>query len=251
MGGNAGRCSGGEWYKHAFTELYPVVYAHRSVEAAEPEVRFATTSLGLCRDDSVLDLCCGDGRHLVHLNHFAGTLTGLDYSPPLLRIAQKRTPSARLVRADMRAIPFRGTFDAVVSFFTSFGYFECADDNERVVREAANALIPGGRFFIDYVNAAYVTHTLMPESERSAGGYQIRERRWITQAPWRVHKTTQVTCEGRIVEESVESVQLYTPDEFVALLEAGGLRVERLAGNFSGVPVCDTEPRLIAIGRRS
>ena len=30
-----------DWYAHAFDALYPIVYAHRSIASAQPEVSFA------------------------------------------------------------------------------------------------------------------------------------------------------------------------------------------------------------------
>ncbi|MBI4558731.1 MAG: hypothetical protein HY706_14210, partial [Candidatus Hydrogenedentes bacterium] len=48
-----------------------------------------------------------------------------------------------------------------------------------------------------------------------------------------------------------ESVQLYDPDEFGDLLRAGGLEVERLFGDFSGVALGPAEPRMIAVGHRA
>ena len=56
-----------DWFAHAFDALYPVVYAHRTVESATAESAFAIEQLRLCNSCSVLDLCCGNGRHMVHL----------------------------------------------------------------------------------------------------------------------------------------------------------------------------------------
>jgi len=240
-----------DWFKHAFNDLYPVIYAHRSVAAAKPEARFAAKTLGVTAEHAVLDLCCGDGRHLVHLKDFTARLTGLDYSPALLRIAKNRAGAVALVRADMRAVPFRAAFDVVVSFFTSFGYFETLQENRDVVRNVANALKPGGKFLIDYLNPVHVASALVPESSRNAGAFQIQERRWISQTPWRIHKHTQVFTENRLIDESQESVQLYSPTDFVELLKSGGLTVTQLLGDFTGAPLDETRPRLIAIGSRS
>ena len=39
----------------------------------------------------VVDLCCGAGRHMVHLAGCAGFMAGLDYSRELLRLARAAT----------------------------------------------------------------------------------------------------------------------------------------------------------------
>ena len=43
---------------------------------------------------------------------------------------------------DMRRLPWRETFDTVVIWFTTFGYFGDRE-NEQVLREAAKTLKPG------------------------------------------------------------------------------------------------------------
>ena len=238
-----------DWYAQAFGALYPVVYTHRTVEAAEPEALFAARHLGLGADDLVLDLCCGNGRHMVHLAHTAGAIVGLDYSPDLLRIAAAHH-AGPLLRADMRRIPFVDAFDVIVNFFTSFGYFQMREENLAVVQGVARALRPGGRFFIDYLNPAYVKRTLVPESLRENGAYTIRERRWIDDAKQRVNKATTVLKDGTKIAEMGESVRLYALHELQTLLSEGGLHIDEMFGDYTGVPVDDAQPRVIVVGRR-
>ena len=42
----------------------------------------------------------------------------------------------------MREIPFQGEFDAIVSLFTAFGYFETDAENARVLSSVARASSP-------------------------------------------------------------------------------------------------------------
>ncbi len=241
-----------DWFAHAFGELYPIIYAHRTVEAARPEAEFAAAQIALRPEDKVLDLCCGNGRHMAHLIAQGATVTGLDYSPTLLSLARQQLgPGIPLVRGDMRALPFTNAFDVLVNFFTSFGYFLQPEDNAKVVHDAANALKPGGRFFIDYLNAACVEKTLVPESVRHSQGYEIRENRWIDTGLRRVNKNMVVLRDGVTVHESGESVRLYDPDEFCTVLEAGGLRVEKRFGDYTGAPLNNSLPRMIVVGHRA
>ena len=240
-----------DWFAHSFGRLYPTVYAHRNVESAAPEAQFAARQLALTGHDCVLDLCCGNGRHLVHLCEHVGAAVGLDYSAPLLEMARKTVGNAvGLVRADMRAIPFREAFNVVTSFFTSFGYFRSEAENRLVVRGVARALRPGGRFFIDYLNSAHVERTLTPESHRRDGEYEITEVRWIDSETRRVNKTMRVEQSGEVVWETGESVQLYELDEFITLLESGGLTPDNVFGDHSGVAFDENQPRMIVVGRR-
>lgn len=241
-----------EWYAHSFDALYPIIYAHRNVEAATREASFAARELGLGPDDRVLDLGCGTGRHMVHLQGRVALLTGLDYSRALLNEARRHVASpSHLVRADMRALPFaEHAFDAVVNFFTSFGYFENDSENLGVVQGIAAVLRPGGRFFVDYFNAEYAERTLERRSTRVAGGYELRERRWVDERAQRLNKVTEV-YEGQTHEDTYyESIRLYSPRAFTELFSQAGLEITRFHGDHSGGPMEPDRDRMIAIGRK-
>lgn len=240
-----------DWYVRAFGSLYPVVYAHRTVEAAAPEVEFAAKAVRLTNADRSLDLCCGNGRHLAHLVRYAGRVVGMDYSPELLELARSLLGTkAPLVRADMRAMPFTKAFDVVFNFFTSFGYFSSADENAQVARGVAAALRPRGRFFMDHVNAAHARQHLIPESVRRQGAFEILERRWIDAATQRLNKHTRVLEDGDLIGETQESVQLYTPAQFRELLGREGLEVDQFFGDYSGAPLDESQPRMIVVGHK-
>lgn len=241
-----------DWFAVAFGDLYPVVYAHRTVEAAMPEATFAAAAIHLNPSDHVLDLCCGAGRHLATLEKYGACLTGLDYSPQLLKYARARlSMTTGLVRADMRRLPFLSCFDVVFSFFTSFGYFLKETDNTRAAEEMARTLKPGGRFFMDYLNPLYVARTLKPESRRMSHGYTIDEQRWIDEAAKRVNKKVTVTQDGRYMGATTESVRLYALEELTLLLGSVGLRVDELWGDYEGAVYGEGAPRMILKGVRT
>ncbi len=241
-----------DWYADAFGALYPVVYAHRTVAAAAPEACFAAKAVGLVPDDHALDLCCGEGRHLVSLEKIGAQFTGLDYSSRLLaRARQRLAPQTQLVRADMRRIPFAPCFDVVFSFFTSFGYFMEEADNVAAAAEMARVLKSGGRFFMDYLNPNHVARTLTPASRRVSQGYTIEERRWIDETTMRVNKTISVTRDGEVVGTSAESVRLYTKEQLTTLLHSVGLSVAQVWGDYEGADYGDDAARMILTGVRA
>ena len=239
------------WYAAAFGRLYPRIYAHRTIAAAAPEAAFAAAELGLSQQDRVLDLCCGTGRHLVHLRGCAGCVTGLDFSAALLGLARAALGNGTaLVRGDMRALPFGCCFDAVTNFFTSFGYFARDTENAAVLGEVARVLRPGGRFFMDYLNPAQVRAGLVPESRREYGGLDIRERRWIDEAGQRVNKRIEVFEAGACVLDTTESVRLYALEELEDFFADAGLAIARVYGDYDGAPHGGGKPRTIIIGMR-
>lgn len=241
-----------DWFESAFDTLYPVVYAHRTVEAARPECVFAAEHLQLQLKDRLLDLCCGNGRHLVHMLKHTRHCVGLDYSGTLLKLAAKMTDfRAPLVRADMRRLPFVEAFDVVVNFFTSFGYFLDEADNEAAARALARAMKPGGRFMIDFLNPTFVEETLVPESEKQREEYRILEKRWIDDKLRRVNKSTVIERNGVRVSMTSESVRLYELADLEAMLGKYGLDIVAVYGNYDGAPLTFRQPRMILIGRKT
>jgi SAM-dependent methyltransferase len=99
----------------------------------------------------VLDLGCGNGRHLVHFAGLGYSVYGLDYAPTALRLAgdwlAERRLSAEMACADMKAIPFRsGSFDALISFqVINHGTL---DDIRRTTGEVHRVLREGGWLFV-------------------------------------------------------------------------------------------------------
>lgn len=241
------------WFRTHFNEDYLVIYSGRSQEQADQEVDFVIRQLGIRTEETVLDLCCGFGRHLDALRRRDISAVGVDLSPSLLAIARERL-RVPLVCADMRMLPFTGGgagFHALVNFFTSFGYFETARDNIEAAREMARVLRPGGRFSIDLMNREPAIAGLIPRSERRKGEIHIVEERSFNERRSRIEKSIRVTDLRSGVERSYfESVRVYSPAEIRDLLGTAGLAVERLFGSFRGEPFGPESPRMIVTGRR-
>ncbi len=165
------------WFNAAFGAHYPLLYQHR--DAAEAE-RCLTQLQGMAPfiaqpGELILDLGCGDGRHLELLFSLGFSAVGLDLSPHLLESARARGSGAEhypLVRGDMRHLPFaRESFASVMSLFTAFGYFGSPAANQAPVTQVARSLKPGGHWFLDYFDGDKV------RAELGAGDTKARDRK--------------------------------------------------------------------------
>ena len=103
----------------------------------------------------ILDCPCGHGRIANALAERGFDVTGIDASDFFLERARAdastRGAEVEYVKGDMRSLPWRDRFDALVNWFTSFGYFS-DDQNKAVLREFHAALKPGGRLIIETQN---------------------------------------------------------------------------------------------------
>jgi SAM-dependent methyltransferase len=124
-----------------------------TAERADAETELIVRLLELREGDEVLDVACGHGRLAVPLAARGLQVTGLDRSRPFLELAaaaaRERGVAVELVEGDMRSLPWESRFDALVNWYTSFGYFEDDDANRAVLRGFAGALKPGGRAILE------------------------------------------------------------------------------------------------------
>jgi 2-polyprenyl-3-methyl-5-hydroxy-6-metoxy-1,4-benzoquinol methylase len=133
---------GSAWYVDFFRNDYLNVYGHMFTdERAEKESAFVSSALDLQPGASVLDLCCGQGRHSVQLAKRGLKVTGLDLNPDYVELAQQAAIAHHVaietVAADMRDIPFENKFDAIVNMYSSFGYLESETEDLKVLESAA------------------------------------------------------------------------------------------------------------------
>jgi SAM-dependent methyltransferase len=237
-----------EWFESWFGEDYIALYPHRDVAEAKKAIDLIAGILDGRKVRRALDLACGPGRHARFLAERWWT-SGTDLSEVLLRFAQRTGVQAKLVRADIRELPYReSSFDLVVNLFTSFGYFETDDEHERVIRDLARVIAPGGSFVIDFLNAQLVRRTLVPLDTKVVNGKQVEQRREITSDGRFVVKHIHIGTGGR---EFIERVRLFTDKELTALLEKSGFQIHQSFGDYDGGPLGADAPRVILVARRN
>jgi SAM-dependent methyltransferase len=179
----------------------------------------------------VLDLACGHGRIANRLAERGARVTGLDATPLFLERARadaaKRGVEVEYVEGDMRELPWRDRFDRVLSWFTSFGYFDDAD-NKRVLREARAGLRPGGRFLLNINHLPRLLQHLEPTRvaerdgnfmiDRSAFdiGTSVMRTERVVVRDWRtrrfefdVRMFTFTELRGWLLDAGFEAVEVY------------------------------------------
>jgi len=235
------------WYKEWFGQEYLELYAHRDRGEAERHVDFVQTQFGGERPTAVLDLACGAGRHTAALRRRGYRALGVDLSLTLLG----QSPELPRVAGDMRCLPFAdATFDWVLNFFTSFGYFESERENFRILEEMVRVMRPGGRFLIDLFNIDRVLATLNPRETREMNGRQVEIERWYDARSRRINKQIRVHSTDRPTRSYLESVRAYRLEEVSNGLQWAGLRLDETFGDFDGEEFGVDSDRLIFVGHK-
>ena len=235
-----------QWFKATFNTRYLHFYSHRNEEAAGKEISALLALLDLHKNDRILDLCCGAGRHLTHLAAQGYNAIGLDLSPELLATTREKSAlSSRLVRGDMRALPFCSSFKCVFNLFSSFGYFDDENENEAALFEMSRILMTGGILVLDHMNRRRTERTLVSHSEdHDEHGTLVQDRRIKGN---RVIKDLTWLGNNGITEKFTENVRMYSLEELTNLMEKCGLRVIHRFGDFTGVPFSPDSERMILI----
>jgi len=131
-------------YLHFYADLFG---AQRSDAEADLVARLLSLEPGM----RVLDVPCGEGRIAGRLARMGCEVVGIDYTERWIDLARERYPEATFHHGDMRSLAYEDEFDAVVNWFTSFGYFD-PPTNDQVLASFARALRPGGCLLLEVHN---------------------------------------------------------------------------------------------------
>jgi SAM-dependent methyltransferase len=203
----------------------------------------------------ILDLCCGQGRHLVPLLQRGYPVVGLDASSMMTcqahAAARAACPRAGVVvRGEAQHLSFaEGAFDAVLCLFNSFGYLPSDEANAQVLRETARCLQPGGRFLLDTRNRAYQLSQL-PFSEivpLPRGGAVWLECR-PDEAGKRLVSEFRSAGTGKLLHRA--SIRSYSLAELEAMLAGAGLRLEATFGGYDWKPFRGDSRELLILAVR-
>ncbi len=246
-----------EWPVAFFDDDYLRIYRPQfKPERTAAETRFIASALDAPDGAEVLDLACGFGRHAIGMAQLGYRVTGLDFNPRYLDIAAADAAAAGVQvtwrPGDMRALGFDRAFDAIYSFFTSFGYFE-DDDNERVLAEVARALRPGGRFLLEMANRDWLL--AHPEdrtwTQREDGALLMTETTLDLVTSRVLTRQMLIDPQGGPQVTKEFTLRTYTCAELSALLRRHGFRVLAVVGGAEGEPYGVDSRRLALVAERN
>ncbi len=100
---------------------------------------------GIRQGVDVLDVACGTGVLFPdYLRLGVNSVTGIDISPEMVRIASEKFPQIEVICADVEQHPFHRKFDCIM-VYNAFPHFP---DPEKLVQTLVGLLKPGGRLSV-------------------------------------------------------------------------------------------------------
>lgn len=236
-------------FDQVFDEDYLYFYGPHLENVADGDADTIWRLLALEPRMGVLDLACGHGRIANRLAARGAQVTGLDATPSFLEHAktQARVQDVKVefVHGDMRSLPFEDQrFDRVVSWFTSFGYFD-DEENRQVLAEAHRVLRPRGRLLIENNNLAELLPRWLPAVVNERDGNLAIDRQRFDPASARALTERTIVRDGHTRQFSF-SVRMFIAAELRDwLLAASFSSVEFF--DHSGEPLSPQSPRMVTI----
>ncbi|MFD2052029.1 class I SAM-dependent methyltransferase [Mesorhizobium calcicola] len=218
-------------------------------EISDRQAQLIVDLLALRQGDQVLELGCGYGRITNRLAEKGVQVTGLDLSPVLIKEAEEgaaeRGVKVEYVLGDMRALPWRDRFDAAFLWFTTFGYFDDAD-NERVLREAASSLRKGGRLLIDHANRYYFLRHKSPMCYVTRRNDNVRIDIYSDDVLSDRSNIERIVVRDGCVRRTYLSFRQYGFSDYVRMLQTAGFKNVECYGQEGGAFTSDSS-RLIVV----
>ncbi len=220
----------------------------------------------------VLEAGCGTGRVTLALAEAGVEVVGIDISPAMLRVAQRKLRARRelrhrvsFLRRDMSSFNLRRSFALIITPFRSFQVLLSIAEQRHALEAFHRHLTPGGRLIIDafvpdleaLVNVPDVLSHLRDAPDPTTGG------RLVTWNQSRVDPYTQVldvrhvidalSPDGHLLDRFYRDFQMryLFRYELQHLLELSGFQLEALYGDFQRTPFDEESREQVWVVRRA
>ncbi|EKD41163.1 MAG: methyltransferase type 11 [uncultured bacterium] len=207
-----------------------------------------TRHLKLDPTTSILDVCCGVGRHSIPLAKKGCRVQGVDISKKYLKIAKKKAfvnkLPAQFSLGDARLLKFDNQFDIALNLFSSLGYFINASDDHKIIRGIYRALKPDGKLVIEIYNSTRILHMLdfcHKHHWLSTQWSEASNKEFIVLADPQVLKRQKAFMnhfiflyKNGVRKEMKTFNRIFTLDDLSHLLEANKFKILKVYGGLDG-----------------
>lgn len=238
------------WFKLWFnTKYYHILYKHRDNAEANLFIGKLVEKIQLTEGMRVADICCGKGRHSIELSNYQLKVWGMDLSENSIEEARLHgNEHTKFDVHDMR-VPFpESNFNAVFNLFTSFGYFNDAQEDLKCLNNIHESLRSGGTFVQDYIHADFFTKEFPVQEKKVIDGVTFDISKFVEDG-YIVKKIN--VSDNQYSEVFFERVKIYSLQNLIELHEMAGFEVETVMGDYHlNAFSAKNSPRIILISRK-
>ncbi len=220
-----------DWWRRIFNSMYLKTDADvvEDLNITRNEIDLFSGILELKPEETILDLCCGQGRHALELARRGYKTEGFDRSRYLIQkaraAAKKEDLPVRLREGDARKLPYAAdSFEVVMMMGNSFGYFETVSDDMRILKEISRVLKPWGRVLLDVSDGDFLRNNFQPRSWEwiDKKHFVCRERSLSSDSKRLISREVISDISRGVVADQFYAERLYTKEDLSALLAEAG-----------------------------
>ena len=219
------------WFANWFNSpYYHTLYKNRDEKEAQGFIDNLVQHLNLKKRSKLLDIACGKGRHAKHFNSLGFDVVGVDLSSNSITTAKKNeNETLQFFEHDMREIYQENQFDLATNLFTSFGYFEKDEDEQKAINAMASNLKKEGLLVIDFMNAKKVITNLVASEQKIIDDITFDINRKVRNQF--IIKDIHIT-DSKTKHNFQEKVKALTFADFSDFITNAGLKIIDIFGNY-------------------
>ncbi|HOW92160.1 MAG TPA: class I SAM-dependent methyltransferase [Anaerolineaceae bacterium] len=209
----------------------------------------------------LLDVACGEGSFSVEMAKKGWTVTGVDLSDEMLRLAKHRAKQENVqvsyIKQDMRFIDYQNEFDMVTCWFDSLNFLTTQNDLQSAFNSIARSLKPNGWFLFDmntiYGLAVYWQKERSLIQQETADLLELHSTKFDFEKNLAQLRITWFIKSGALWERYEETFveRAFSIEEIETSLEYAGLHVVEKAGSLNPLaPLTSTSNRAWFLTRK-
>ncbi|TXC81408.1 class I SAM-dependent DNA methyltransferase [Luteibaculum oceani] len=228
-----------------YSQYYDLFYDNKSYRE---EVNFVVDVINSHLNgnfDSLLDIGCGSGNHARYLASFFESITGVDRSDSMVKVAnEKNIPNFKALEADVCSFNLGLTFGSAIALFHVFSYLNTNDQVLTAFTNVNNHLSVGGLFIFDVWNTATV-YNQPPQVKVRREKMGLKKVVRITKPKLDVISNTVDVQFDFIIHDNYECIEFselhrmrhYSPPEIELFCWKTGFEVIKSCDMISGAPL--------------
>ncbi len=203
-----------------------------SPKQLKKDIDFLIKALKLKKEDRILDIACGNGRHTIELKKQGYNIDGLDFSGYLIGVAKKQAKRENLeinfYKQDMHKLDLKKKYNKIFLFFSDLRMLNV----DKVFKNIAKIMEKNGVFLLDCYNV-------------------FRVISYLKKNPKAPYKFDFIKMELRASgEHGDKGVKYYTFTELKRIFNKNNLFVSSVYGNYDKEKLNINSRRIIIIGKK-
>ena len=219
------------WFEEWFdSKYYHILYKNRDDKEATKFLKNITKYLNI-KKGNVLDVACGKGRHAKYFNEQGFNVVCIDLSSNSINNAKEfENKTLKFYKFDMRNVFKKNSFDIVTNLFTSFGYFDDTNDEQKTISAMVKNLKQDGILIIDFMNVKKTIINLVPKESKTIDNIRFEITRDLIDNY--IYKNINI-FDKEINLKYQEKVHALTLYDFSKMIKKNKMKIVDIFGNYN------------------